>query len=371
MYLQNLDIVNFKNYTDAQLTFSEGINCFTGLNGAGKTNLFDAISYLCVCKSFINPIDSQNIKQEADFFVVQGTFSNNETSEAIFCGLKRNNKKQFKRNGKEYERLADHVGLFPLVIISPEDSSIVLGGSDERRRLIDTTLAQTNAGYLDNLIAYTKVLTQRNNVLKQFSLQRHWDTDLMAVYDEQLVTYGTPIYQTRKEFIAIYADLFTKHYQAICGNATEVASLHYKTNVEGDVDFAKLLLASTDKDRVTQFTNIGIHKDDLVFELNGMPMKKFGSQGQQKSFLMALKLAQFDYLYTTKGVKPLVLLDDLFDKLDEQRVAKILQMLSNGTFGQVFITHTDAKALHTLLQTTGAQHKIYTVNAGTISLYEE
>lgn len=296
------------------------MNCFTGLNGSGKTNLLDAIHYLCVCKSFLNPTDTQNILQGEELYVVQGKFDLNGNSEEIFCGLKRNNKKQFKRNQKEYERLSDHVGLFPLVLISPEDSVLIAGGSEERRRFIDNTLSQTDKEYLDSLILYNKVLVQRNGALKQFAADRRFDNDLLAIYDEQLVEYGMPVYAKRKEFIAEFAGVFNANYQFICGGE-ELAQIEYKTQLD-EGSFAELLVASRDKDRINQYTTVGIHKDDVQFDLNGLAVKKFGSQGQQKSFLMSLKLAQFEYLYKVKKIKPLLLLDDLFDKLDDTRVQK-------------------------------------------------
>ena len=364
MFLQSLHLVNFKNYASADLDFLPTVNCFTGLNGSGKTNLLDAIHYLCVCKSFLNPSDSQNILQGEDLFVVQGNFDKDGNPDDIFCGFKRSNKKQFKRNQKEYERLADHVGLFPLVLISPEDTVLITGGSEERRRFVDNTLSQTDKAYLDNLIAYNKVLVQRNTVLKQFAIDRRWDSDLLAIYDDQLVTYGMPVYQRRKNFIESFAGVFNANYRFICGGE-ELAQIEYKSQLD-EGEFEALLQGSRDKDRAAQFTTVGIHKDDISFDLNNLPVKKFGSQGQQKSFLMSLKLAQFEYLYKEKKVKPLLLLDDLFDKLDDQRVQKILQMVSMGNFGQIFITHTDHTKLAAILDGTGTPYKIFDVSKGEV-----
>lgn len=364
MFLQSLHLVGFKNYATANLEFLPTINCFTGLNGSGKTNLLDAIHYLCMCKSFINPIDSQNIKQGDDLFVAQGTFNLNGEQEDIFCGLKRNHKKQFKRNQKEYERLAEHLGLFPVVLISPEDSVIILGGSDERRRFIDSTLSQTDKDYLNALMAYNKVLQQRNTALKQFYSDRRFDTELLAIYDEQLAQYGQPVFEKRTVFLTEFTQLFNKHYQFICGGQEE-AGIEYQSHL-AEGDFMQLLLDNRDKDRVTQYTNVGIHKDELLFLLNGFTVKKFGSQGQQKSFLMALKLAQFEYLYKVKGIKPLLLLDDLFDKLDDTRVQKILEMVSHNDFGQIFITHTGHIKLEEILGTLKTPYKIMDVSNGTV-----
>jgi DNA replication and repair protein RecF len=366
VYLKSLHLVNFKNYELADLTFLPAVNCFTGLNGSGKTNLLDAVHYLSVCKSFLNPADNQNIKQGEDLFVIQGKFDNNDSEDEIFCGLKRNSKKQFKRNQKEYERLADHVGSFPVVLISPEDSVLISGGSEERRRFIDNTLSQTDKSYLENLITYNKVLVQRNVALKQFAADRRFDSDLLAIYDEQLVMYGIPVYNTRKAFLDEFAGVFNANYQFICGGGGEFAKLEYKSQLD-EGEFTDLLLAARDKDRINQYTTVGIHKDDIQFDMNGNAVKKFGSQGQQKSFIMSLKLAQFEYLYKVKKVKPLLLLDDLFDKLDDIRVQKILQMVSLGNFGQIFITHTDHTKLAAILKTTGTEYKIFDVQHGTVT----
>ena len=364
MFLKSLHLVGFKNYATATLDFLPTVNCFTGFNGSGKTNLLDAINYLCVCKSFINPIDSQNIKQNDDLFVIQGTFNQGGEEEDIFCGLKRNHKKIFKRNQKEYERFAEHLGLFPVVLISPEDSVIILGGSEERRRFVDNTLSQTDKSYLDNLIAYNKVLQQRNMALKQFAADRRFDTDLLAIYDEQMALFGEPVFTKRNEFLAAFTLLFNKHYQFIC-DGEETAGIEYQSHLLEGV-FAQLMLDNRDKDRITQYSNIGIHKDDLLFTLNDFTVKKFGSQGQQKSFLMALKLAQFEYLYKAKKVKPLLLLDDLFDKLDDKRVQKILEMVSHNDFGQIFITHTGHAKLAEILENLKTPYKIFDVNNGTV-----
>lgn len=364
MFLQSLHLVGFKNYSQADLAFVPTVNCFTGFNGSGKTNLLDAINYLCVCKSFINPIDSQNIKQGEDLFVVQGVFDNGGVEEEIFCGLKRNHKKQFKRNQKEYERLADHLGLFPVVLISPEDSIIILGGSEERRRFVDSTLSQTDKDYLDHLMAYNKVLQQRNTALKQFAADRRFDNDLLAIYDEQMAMHGQPVFEKRRNFLNEFTALFNRQYQYIC-NGEETAAIEYDSHLNGG-DFAQLMLDSREKDRITQYSNIGIHKDDLLFSLNGFTVKKFGSQGQQKSFLMALKLAQFEYLYKVKKVKPLLLLDDLFDKLDDNRVQKILEMVSHNDFGQIFITHTGHVKLEEILRNLETPFKIFDVSNGTV-----
>jgi DNA replication and repair protein RecF len=364
MYLQQLSVINFKNYTEAELNFSEGVNAFTGNNGAGKTNLLDAIHYLSLCKSYFNPIDSQQIKQGADFFIINGTFNKNESKEAIACGVKRNQKKQFKRNKKDYQRLADHIGLFPLVMVSPYDISIIIEGSEERRKFIDNVISQTDNHYLDELIVYNKVLINRNALLKRIADTGRYDPELLAVFDEQLIASGSRIFEKRKAFMENFTVIFNKHYQFLSEDAEQV-DLVYESQLLQD-NFASLLKKSTERDRALERTTTGIHKDELQFAIHGMPMKKFGSQGQQKSFLIALKLAQYSFLYQQKGFKPLLLLDDIFDKLDDNRVTKLMQMVSNNDFGQVFITDTSAGKVENIFSSIGVELKLFKVTGGEI-----
>ncbi|RRN77820.1 DNA replication and repair protein RecF, partial [Pseudoxanthomonas sp. SGD-10] len=343
MYLKNISLLNFKNYDEVELTFSAGANAFSGNNGAGKTNLLDAIHYLALCKSYFNPIDSQQIKQEKDFFMIQGVFSKEDVDEMVACAVKKNQKKQFKRNKKEYQRLADHIGLFPLVMISPNDISLILEGSEERRKFVDNVISQTNSTYLDELIVYNKNLLNRNTLLKKIAETGKYDPALLEIYDEQLIASGNKIYEQRKTFMNSFTSVFNKHYQYLTDSA-EMVTLAYESPLQQG-DFADLLKQSAERDRVLQRTTVGIHKDELVFMVHGMPLKKFGSQGQQKSFLIALKLAQYSFLYQEKGYKPLLLLDDIFDKLDDRRITKLMKMVSEDDFGQIFITDTNAERL--------------------------
>ena len=365
MYLQQLSVINFKNYDEAELAFSEGVNAFTGDNGAGKTNLLDAIHYLSLCKSYFNPIDSQQIKQGTDFFIINGVFSKNGGTETVACGVKRNQKKQFKRNKKDYQRLADHIGLFPLVMVSPYDISIIIEGSEERRKFIDNVISQTDNQYLDELITYNKVLINRNALLKRIADTGRYDPDLLAVFDEQLIASGKLIFEKRKAFMESFTEIFNKHYQFLSEDAEKV-DLVYESQLLQD-DFAALLKKSTEKDRALERTTTGIHKDELHFTIHGMPMKKFGSQGQQKSFLIALKLAQYSFLYQQKGFKPLLLLDDIFDKLDDKRVTKLMQMVSNNDFGQVFITDTSADKVEKIFKGIEIDFKLFKVMGGEIN----
>jgi DNA replication and repair protein RecF len=364
MYLKHLSLLNFKNYPEAELVLAPGVNAFTGNNGAGKTNLLDAIHYLSLCKSYFNPIDSQQIKQDADFFMVNGVFEKDNKNEVIACGLKRNQKKQFKRNKKEYQRLADHIGLFPLVMISPYDISIIIEGSEERRKFIDNVISQMDNHYLDELIIYNKTLSNRNALLKQIADTGRYDPHLLEVYDDQLVLSGNRIFKKRKAFMEAFTPVFNQHYKFISEGA-ELVELIYDSKLLQD-DFSALLKKSVERDRKLERTNVGIHKDDLHFSIHGMAMKKFGSQGQQKSFLIALKLAQYTFLYNQKGYKPLLLLDDIFDKLDESRTRKLMEMISNQDFGQVFITDTNDGRITNIFEDLGVTVNIFKVHKGVI-----
>jgi DNA replication and repair protein RecF len=364
MYLQQLSVINFKNYAEAGLTFSEGVNVFTGNNGAGKTNLLDAIHYLSLCKSYFNPIDSQQIKQGTDFFIITGNFSKNEKPESVACSVKRNQKKQFKRNKKDYQRLADHIGLFPLVMVSPYDISIIIEGSEERRKFIDNVISQTDNSYLDELINYNKVLVNRNALLKLIADTGRYDPHLMEVLNEQLTASGSLIFEKRKVFMEAFGEIFNKHYQYLSDNAEQV-ELVYESQLQHQ-DFSALLKTSPEKDRALERTTSGVHKDDLIFSIHGMPMKKFGSQGQQKSFLIALKLAQYNFLNQQNGFKPILLLDDIFDKLDDQRVTKLMQMISNHDFGQVFITDTSVTRVEGIFNRIGVDIRLFKVKGGEI-----
>lgn len=364
MWLKNITLLNFKNYTEADLRFSRTVNAFVGNNGAGKTNLLDAIHYLCLCKSYFNPIDSQQIKTSEDLFLIQGDFERSEKNEKITCGVKRNHKKQFKRNKKEYDKLASHIGLFPLVMISPYDTNIIMDGSEERRRFMDNVISQTDAGYLDELILYNRQLLNRNALLKQISLTRSYDPALLEIYNEQLVASGNKIYAKRQQFMNEFIPLFDQYYRYLTEEREEV-SLLYQSQLS-DTPFETLLLQSIEKDKVLERTTTGIHKDELAFAISGMPMKKFGSQGQQKSFLIALKLAQYAYLQKFKGFKPILLLDDIFDKLDDSRMHKLMEMVSHQDFGQIFITDTGKERLLSIFNRIKVDVALFEVSNGAV-----
>ncbi len=365
MWLKNLTLLNFKNYNSADLIFSNSVTAFVGNNGAGKTNLLDAIHYLCLCKSYFNPIDSQQIKAGEELFLVQGDFVRDEKLEKISCGLKKNQKKSFKRNKKEYDKLADHIGLFPVVMISPYDINLIMDGSEERRRFVDNVISQTDSKYLDELITYNKHLLNRNALLKQVAATRTLDVALLQILDEQLVKSGNIIFEKRKQFLHNFIPFFDKHYQFLTNNAEQV-SLSYQSQLN-DQSFETLLTQAIEKDRLLERTTVGIHKDELQFEIAGMPMKKFGSQGQQKSFLIALKLAQYSYLQKFKNFKPLLLLDDIFDKLDQNRIHKLMEMVSHHDFGQIFITDTDKQRVAKVFEQIAIDVDLFDVSEGSVN----
>ncbi|HTM98910.1 MAG TPA: DNA replication and repair protein RecF [Pedobacter sp.] len=364
MWLKNITLLNFKNYASAELSFAKTVNAFVGNNGAGKTNLLDAIHYLCLCKGYFNPIDSHQIKSDEDLFLIQGDFDRAEKNEKITCGLKRNQKKQFKRNKKEYDKLANHIGLFPLVMISPYDVNIIMDGSEERRRFVDNVISQTDGNYLDELIVYNKHLLNRNALLKQVALTRKLDLGLLEILDTQLINSGNKIFEKRKQFMLDFIPLFTKHYSFITDDAESVA-LPYQSQLNEEA-FDDLLTRTIEKDRVLERTTTGIHKDDLQFTIGNSLLKRYGSQGQQKSFLIALKLAQYVYLQKHKGFKPILLLDDIFDKLDDLRVRKLMEMVSHHDFGQIFITDTGKERVLSIFNNIKVEVTLFEVESGVI-----
>jgi DNA replication and repair protein RecF len=366
MYLKNLRLTNFKNYQEAHLDFTDKINCFVGANGAGKTNLLDAVHYLSFCKSYFNPIDSQNINHEKDFFAIHGIYLKNgdETTGKVSCVQKRNQRKQFMQNGKEYDRLADHIGLYPLVMISPYDRDLINDGSEARRRYIDSVISQFDKIYLDDLINYNKALYQRNSQLKEFAERRYFDRSLLEIWDEQLIKYGTEIHLKRTSFIREFLPVFNQYFSIISGDR-ETVSITYDSQLHQQ-PFKELLSTSLDKDRALRYSSAGIHKDDLIFEIGSYPVKRFGSQGQQKSFVIAIKLAQFEYTRNVKGFKPILLFDDIFDKLDENRVTQLVQLVSQDSFGQVFISDTQYERVEKLAKSLTIKYHVWEIDSGEI-----
>lgn len=363
MILERLSILNYKNIEQAELTLSPKINCFLGSNGMGKTNLLDAIYYLSFCKSYSNPIDSQNIRHDAEFAVIQGFYSLEDRPEEIFCSLRRRQKKQFKRNKKEYDRLSDHIGLLPVIMISPSDTELINGGSDERRKFIDTFLSQFDKEYLHALINYSKALQQRNALLKT---EGNIDETLLDLWDEQLANEGVKIYNKRKSFIESFIPTFQKFYSHIC-SSNEKVSLSYESHFSKG-DFANLIRQRRAKDKILGYTSAGIHKDDLEMQMDGYAIKRVGSQGQNKTYVVALKFAQFDFLRKIGSATPIMLLDDIFDKLDALRVEKIISLVLDNDFGQIFITDTNREHLDEILSNTKTDYHLYEVEKGEVTL---
>lgn len=360
MYLKNLSVINFKNYDAAEFVFSEKVNCFVGDNGVGKTNLLDAVHYLSLCKSYFNPVDSQNIKHEADFSVIQGKFIRGDSEEDIYCGIQRNKRKIFKRNKKEYKKLSEHIGLLPLVMISPADSSLITESGEERRKFINSVISQYDKNYLENLILYNRALLQRNKLLKDLSDTPGYDPDMLAIWNEQLIKYGESIYETRKDFISKIQPFLKEYYRYISSDR-ENAELIYESQLS-DSNMQEVLSKSLKKDLLLGFTTSGIHKDDMILNLDNHSLKKTGSQGQQKTFQVALKLAKFIFIKKVSGKNPILLLDDIFDKFDKLRSEQIIKLVANDTFGQIFITDTNLEHLTKILNRIKSEHKVFTIH---------
>jgi DNA replication and repair protein RecF len=366
MFLQKLSLTNFKNYNEAELDFSDKINCFVGNNGSGKTNILDAIYYLSFCKSYFNSIDSMNIKHECDFFAIHGKYNNQENSDdKVSCIQKRNQKKLFKLNSNNYKRLADHIGLIPLVMISPYDRDLINDGSELRRKYIDGVISQFDRVYLNDLLNYNKSLQQRNTLLKSMFDSGTYDEISLEIWNNKLINHGEKIYNKRKLFLDEFNPLFEEYYKFLAGSEESV-NIKFESQLQ-ESSFSDLLQKSFSKDRVLRYTSCGIHKDDLIFTINGYPVKKFGSQGQQKSFVIAIKLAQFEFTRRLVTFKPILLFDDIFDKLDDIRVTQIIQLVSENNFGQVFITDTQQQRIEKIFKMVSIDHHIFNVTNGIAS----
>ena len=364
MWLKRISILNYKNLEQVDLAFSCKMNCIIGRNGMGKTNLMDAVYYLSFCKSATNPVDSQNICHDQDFFVVQGFYETDDGDpEEVYCGLKRRQKKQFKRNKKEYTRLSDHIGLIPLVMVSPADSLLIAGGSEERRRFMDVVISQFDREYLDALIRYNKALLQRNTLLKA---EVEPEEELMAVWEEAMAASGEVVYRKRREFIDEFIPVFQSYYSYISQGREQVSLAYESHAAEGNL--LELLATSRQRDRIMGYSLKGVHKDDLIMQLGDFPIKREGSQGQNKTYLIALKLAQFEFLKRTGShTTPIVLLDDIFDKLDASRVEQIVKLVAGDSFGQIFITDTNRDHLDKILKKIEGDYKLFEVDNGMVN----
>ncbi len=347
IHLQRLFVLQFRNHREAALELGPQVNCITGPNGTGKTNLLDAVHYLGLCKSYFEPQDSHNVLHGEEYFIVKGELVTDEGVDVLACSVRKGMRKVFTRNKKEYERLSDHVGRVPVVMITPYDGQLVLDGSDVRRRFLDGLIAQFDRAYLEALVRYNRALAQRNLLLKQLAQAGGASRSAVEPWDEQLITHGEAVHAVRKAFMNELVPLLAAHYAGIT-SGPESVELGYKSEL-GERSMRTILDDHWPRDLGAEHTTGGVHKDDLVFTIGGQPLKRYGSQGQQKTFLIALKLAQFDLTAQRSGKRPILLLDDIFDKIDPLRMRHLLKLLGGGRFGQVIITDTDAGRLHTAL----------------------
>ena len=360
MYLKKLVLINFKNIAQAEITLSERLNCFVGDNGAGKTNVLDAVYYLSMSKSALSMTDGQSVRHGEDFFVVEGTYAGDSGSnDTVNCSFLRRSGKVLKLNGKEYDRMADHVGRFPVVMVSPQDSVLITDAAEERRRYLNAFLSQLDRDYLASLMRYNAVLAERNRFLKSSS-----DEQMLQIYDMQLADHAARIYERRRDIIERMRPLVAEFYRQLSGDREQV-EIEYRSEL-ASASMGELLLASRERDIVNGFTTSGVHRDDMSLRIGGYPLRKYGSQGQQKSFLMSLKLAQYRILAEVCGERPLLLLDDLFDKLDTSRVENLLTLVAGDDFGQIFITDCNRSRLETILSRTGEKYALFMVEGGDI-----
>ena len=358
MYLRKLALLNFKNIAEGEFSFGPGINCLVGDNGAGKTNIIDAVYYLSMCKSAFGMTDGQSIRHGAEFFMAEGHYtSDRERTEQIVCSFARKSGKVVKRNGKEYERLAEHIGLIPAVVISPADSVLISDSADERRRFLNAAISALDRGYLNALVRYNAILGERNRLLKMRP-----DEEMLSIYDMQLIEQGNLIHARRKAFVERLQPLVAEYYRLLSEDREQV-ELQYRSELS-EASFEEVLQRARAKDFANEFTTSGVHRDDLVLRIGGYPLRKYGSQGQQKSFLIALKLAQYAIVAEVQQERPILLLDDLFDKLDAGRVEQLIRLVGGEQFGQILITDCNPTRLRTILDRAESHYTLYEVNGG-------
>ena len=359
VFLKKISIINYKNILDKEYELDPKINCFVGDNGVGKTNILDAVYHLSMGKSYFNVKNDQLINRGKDYMLVDGVFELNNKNESIVFSLKIGEKKVLKRNGKPYKKFSNHIGLIPVVLISPYDNDLINEGSSERRKFIDSIISQNDKDYLINLIAYTRVIQNRNKLLKQYNRSVDFDLDTIKVYDDQIYKLSEPIFKARNKFIKEFTPLVLEKYKHISDDKEKI-SIEYKSDLINN-HIENLIKDSFQKDVILQYTSVGLHKDDFVFNIDENRIKRFGSQGQQKSFLIALKLAQFDYLKNETGNSPILLMDDIFDKLDLMRVKRIVEIVNSTNFGQLFLSDTDKERIEKVLSSLNLSSKIFEV----------
>ncbi|NJL12110.1 MAG: DNA replication/repair protein RecF [Microscillaceae bacterium] len=365
MYLEQIELQNFKNYASLSLHFTPGIQALVGENGSGKTNLLDAIHYLSLTKSAFNPIDQQNIRHHEGYFTIKGVFKRENSPETVFCGYEKARKKIIRHNELTYEKVSQHIGRFPVVMIAPQDQDLILEGSEARRRFFDSVIAQIDAEYLQNLLHYQYYLQQRNALLKTYYEQRQWDEDLCQTYDAGMLHFGQKIYARRQHFLQDFQPFFQSQYQQLAGQK-ESPQLSYHSDF-GQTDIAQAFIKAREADQRLQRTTVGIHRDDFIFQLESYPLKKFGSQGQQKSYLLALKLAQFAIVRQELALKPILLLDDIFDKLDDARMQALVEMVSQQTFGQIFLTDARPERSLSVLAALNTEKQMFFIQQGKLN----
>ena len=363
MVLRSLSVIDLKNIPEADIELSEGVNCFVGRNGAGKTNLLDAVHYLSFCKSILNPIDSQNIREGRPFFFIQGGFEDETDRYELTCSMERNKKKRFKKDQREYDRLADHIGRFPIVMIAPFDLDLVREGSDKRRRFMDGIISQYDPQYLRDLIRYNRALSHRNALLKNIQKKGQRSSEELEIWEEQMSETGERIRTARGRFVDDLIPVFQKIHAHITEEEEE-AQLEYRRSGEGGLQ--QELQQEREKDLLLGYSSTGPHKEDLRFMIGGSALKKFGSQGQQKSFVMAIKMAQYRFIHKALNVRPILLLDDLFDKLDNERMERSLDLVAGEDFGQILITDTDKERLEHAMESIGGEGRFFRVEAGKV-----
>lgn len=363
--LRKLNLFNFRNYEQASVAFEGQVHCLLGKNGSGKTNLLDAIYYLSFTKSSLIATDGQNIRTGQGLFSIRGTFDVNATTHEVLCSYQVGQKKIMKEDGNDYGRLSEHIGKYPAVMIAPNDIELIWDGGEIRRKFFDSMISQVNREYLERLIAYTAHLKMRNSLLKRFAERGSVDHDLLESCDRQLIPCGDFIAKTRQEFLQAFLPYFRKHYQFLSDNGSESVSIEYRSGTD-DEGFADALQKNLNRDIILQRTTMGIHRDDFIFTLDGFELKRHGSQGQQKSFLIGLKLAEFDVLTLHKKFKPILLLDDIFDKLDDDRIARLIELVGGGTFGQLFITDARPDRSEVLLRDVGIRAENFLVESGNL-----
>ena len=359
LLINKISILNYKNILDKTFNFDNKINCFVGNNGVGKTNILDSIYHLAIGKSSFSISNENNINHESEFMLLDGLFSINNKKENITCSLKRNETKVLKRNEKIYKRLSDHFGLIPVVLISPYDTNLIIEGSSERRKFMDSIISTYDKNYLQDIINHGKLIKQRNKILKYFNKSAKVDMDSILVYNDQIVKLSKPIHECRKKFVSEFVPLVIDKYNNISGK-NEKVTLQYKSDLNEN-EISELLEKSFQKDMILQFTSCGIHKDDLIFKIDNNSIKRFGSQGQQKSFLISLRFAEFEFLKNSNNLAPILLMDDIFDKLDIQRVKNIVDLVNSSEFGQLFVSDTDKTRIEKVLRSLKNTSEIFEI----------